>query len=660
MDTFETAGSTALESPFAQAGERPAWGETEHEFPSEWEQPFGEDEERFDPAEATQPWAEDEGGFATLGEGPLRSMLEGEDPPRSVGVPFAADPPPGSFWPVRTAHPRGGQVSYVAQNGRVGDGKADRAFGANRSGGRRHAAIDLFANAGDPVVACQDGQIVNFYRFNGPDAWAVIVAHQGVVINYGEVASDSLARLNLRRGSQVSAGQQIATIGRNPGGSTMLHFETYAPGTRANQRWLTGSPPPAPVRDPTRYLLAIRRTGQGTPGSGAAAGAPPQTQPLAGTIPTPSAPSGSVPADTPNVPLGTLELETPSRRWRYAFTREDLIWTAKLVVHEAGGEDDAENAAVIWAMFNRYALFTYRYYPSFTAFIRRYSTTLQPVLANPRAAARHYQKGDSVYRRTGGFYPGTQIPKGQLIRHLRIQAAPWSAVKESARHLATRALRGDLSNPGIGLASEFASTYVFFKQRYGRKPSHQEWRMYTQRLAAAKGWTFVGDVNGIDPTKNAFFVQNRVRSLPSNAVRVSRPASAGETEFQPEFQPGFGEAFADELGGYAESFEDEEFGEEFGQSYAEHTGEDQIGPERFVSEGFAAEQFGPEGSEGFNFEGLEGSEGFGGYGEAELGGEGFGEDELGEEFGAAEAFADESSPASSAEEERGLYEALET
>jgi murein DD-endopeptidase MepM/ murein hydrolase activator NlpD len=654
METFESMGPPALESPFAGSGEQAGWAGTEHEFPSEWEQPFGEGE-GSDAAEAIQAWAEAEGGGSeAFAEGPLESMLEGEDPPRSVGVPFAADPPPGSFWPVRTTHPRGRQVSYIAQNGRVGDGKADRAFGANRSGGRKHAAIDLFANAGDPVVACQDGQIVNFYRFNGPDAWAVIVAHSGVVINYGEVASDSLARLNLRRGSQVRAGQQIATIGRNPGGSAMLHFETYVPGTRANLRWMTGNPPPAAVRDPTRYLLAIRQTGQGVPG---AAGAPAPA--VVGPIPTQAMPTGPVPIGS----LGTLELDTPGRRFRYAFTREDLIWTAKLVVHEAGGEDDAENAAVIWAMFNRYALFTHRNYSTFTAFIRRYSTTLQPVLANPRAAARHYQRGDAVYRRTGGFYPGTQIPKGQLIRHLQIQAAPWSAVKEPARRLATRALRGDLQNPGIGLASEFASTYVFFRQRYGRKPSRQEWLAYTQRLAAAKRWTFVGDVPGIDPTKNAFFVQNSVRTLPANAVRVSRPVSGSEAGPQPEF----GEAFADELGGFTESFEDESFedesfGEEYGEGYAEPSGEDAIGPQRFVSESFGTEITGLEGSgaEGSSYEGMGEAEAFDSAGVGELPGEVFGEEEFGEEFGAPESFTQEStSETFSAEDERGLYEALE-
>src|SRR5690606_39272499 len=146
-----------------------------------------------------------------------------------------------------------------------------------------------------------------------------------------------------------------------------------------------------------------------------------------------------------------------------------------------------------------------------TDFIRAYSTTLQPVLRSSGAAARHYKKGDSVYRRTGGVYPGTQIPKGQLVRHLQIQAAPWSAVKESARNLATRALRGQLPNPGIGLASEFASTRIYFKQRHNREPNDQEFLEFTRALARKKKWEFVGNVPGLNSKKNAFFMDNRAK-----------------------------------------------------------------------------------------------------------------------------------------------------
>ena len=80
--------------------------------------------------------------------------------------------------------------------------------------------------------------------------------------------------------------------------------------------------------------------------------------------------------------------------------------------------------------------------------------------------------------------------------------------------------RGKLPNPGIGLASEFASTRIFYKRRFGRQPNDQEFLDYTRALARQKNWEVVGNVPGIDPRKNAFFGQLRVRYLPADAVLV--------------------------------------------------------------------------------------------------------------------------------------------
>ena len=205
------------------------------------------------------------------------------------------------------------------------------------------------------------------------------------------------------------------------------------------------------------------------------------------------------------------------------------MWSAKLLVHEAGGRDDVENQAVLWAMFNRYALFTHTVYSTFTDFIRAYSTTLQPVLRNPRAAARHAHKGDAVYWKAGGHYPGTTIPRGQLVRHREIQAAPWEDVKASARDVATRALRGDLPNPGIGLASEFASTWVFYVQRHKRQPTREQWEAYTRELAQRRLLVWM-PLREVEPRRNVFFVSQRVSSLPPDSVTIAPAKPQGELE----------------------------------------------------------------------------------------------------------------------------------
>jgi len=229
--------------------------------------------------------------------------------------------------------------------------------------------------------------------------------------------------------------------------------------------------------------------------------------------------------------LGVLTTQADGGTFRYQFTPPDALWLARFIVGEAGGRDDADNRAVIWAMFNRYALFTRRAYPTFHQFIRAYSTTLQPVLNSAGAAKRHRDNPNFV--RTGGVYPGTDIPKGQLRQFLELQRRPWTDLPQAARQLAWSALKGDVANP-IGNASEFASTRVYFHDKYKRWPTPDEWRTFTITFAAShtpggkRPWTWIGDVAGLNQSKNAFFVDERASALPANAIRVSPSAVQGE------------------------------------------------------------------------------------------------------------------------------------
>ncbi|MET0896789.1 MAG: hypothetical protein ABWY45_02635 [Mycobacterium sp.] len=206
------------------------------------------------------------------------------------------------------------------------------------------------------------------------------------------------------------------------------------------------------------------------------------------------------------------------RSFAYRFTAQDALWTARFIVGEAGGRNDVGNQAVIWTMFNRYALFTHKYYPSFHQFIRAYSTPLQPSLKSSGAAKRHMNSASFV--RTGGTYPGTSIPRGQLRRHLELQSRAWSQLPQSATTLALRALGGQIPNL-IGNASEFASTRVFFHDATGRYPrTYEEWRQFTEQYARRKKRIWVGPIQGLDQMTNAFFVDQRAANLRPGSVRV--------------------------------------------------------------------------------------------------------------------------------------------
>ncbi len=129
-------------------------------------------------------------------------------------------------------------------------------FGAGRAKGkRRHAGVDLYAPAGSVVLAPESGTIVATQRFNGPRAHAVLLqTDTGPVILLGEVFPGSWNDFGLSIGSRVDAGDPVARVGINPGGSQMLHYEMYTDGTRRNARWYTGNPPPDNLLDPTNYL----------------------------------------------------------------------------------------------------------------------------------------------------------------------------------------------------------------------------------------------------------------------------------------------------------------------------------------------------------------------------------------------------------------------
>jgi cell wall-associated NlpC family hydrolase/LAS superfamily LD-carboxypeptidase LdcB len=245
---------------------------------------------------------------------------------------------------------------------------------------------------------------------------------------------------------------------------------------------------------------------------------------------TPQPAGGGLPATAgaPTGPFGTLTVDVPGWEFAYRFTPEDVEWTAKLILLESSGRNDAQNQAVIWAMFNRYALFTHKVktYRTFTAFIRAYSTTLQPVLVNVNAARAHYGNPGSHYVPIpgAGYYPGTEIPRGQLARHLEFQKVPWSKLRDDTRSLAERALQGQVANPGIGNASEFGSSRIWWQRanKTRREPTMEEWTRYTQSITCSRErpCSWIGEVPHLDQMANAFFLDRRAEKLPPNAVRV--------------------------------------------------------------------------------------------------------------------------------------------
>lgn len=124
-----------------------------------------------------------------------------------------------------------------------------------KKGARHHAGVDLYAPAGSPVLATENGELIRSHAFLGPRAVALLFAtDSGIVINYGEVFPRSWQDFGLRIGDRVEAGQPLARVGITPGGKSMLHFEAYLAGTRKTHQWHAGQPAPSMLLDPTTYL----------------------------------------------------------------------------------------------------------------------------------------------------------------------------------------------------------------------------------------------------------------------------------------------------------------------------------------------------------------------------------------------------------------------
>jgi len=136
-----------------------------------------------------------------------------------------------------------------------------RYFGAPRSGGRIHAAVDLIAPYLSPIRAIADGHVIQppYYFYLGTNALEVNHGKYGVV-RYGEISSAKV--IHLGSGHHVKKGEVIAYVGLLDGlGWSMLHFELYK-GTAHGALTNVGNPPyqrRSDLVNPTHFMEGLLR-----------------------------------------------------------------------------------------------------------------------------------------------------------------------------------------------------------------------------------------------------------------------------------------------------------------------------------------------------------------------------------------------------------------
>jgi Peptidase family M23 len=140
--------------------------------------------------------------------------------------------------------------------------KGGNGFGASRDKvrpGLKHAANDLAAPAGTPVLAMDSGRVIGgpskFFR----GTFALEIQHPQFIARYCEI--DKATEVNV--GDLVKEGQVIAFVGDQPG-DDMLHLEFFKGKKTGNLSFSPGTHPPFDRRDDVfngvKFLDATRHT----------------------------------------------------------------------------------------------------------------------------------------------------------------------------------------------------------------------------------------------------------------------------------------------------------------------------------------------------------------------------------------------------------------
>jgi murein DD-endopeptidase MepM/ murein hydrolase activator NlpD len=125
--------------------------------------------------------------------------------------------------------------------------KGGNGFGASRDKvrkGLKHAANDLAAPPGTPVLAMDQGLVIRgpYPFYNG--TYALEVKHPQFIARYGEIAKVAEVKV----GDTVKAGQVIAYVGDQPG-QDMLHLEFFTGKVHGDLSFKPGTHPPYDRRD---------------------------------------------------------------------------------------------------------------------------------------------------------------------------------------------------------------------------------------------------------------------------------------------------------------------------------------------------------------------------------------------------------------------------
>lgn len=131
-----------------------------------------------------------------------------------------------------------------------------------------HSGIDLYCPTGTFVQAIESGTIVNIETFTGesadpPSPWwndtqSIMIEGDKWVLGYCEIHVLAALEVGQRIRKGDILGWVVPVLKEDKGnGTSMLHFEQYAKGTRSHAEWLHDEPKPDCLLDPTELLSQL-------------------------------------------------------------------------------------------------------------------------------------------------------------------------------------------------------------------------------------------------------------------------------------------------------------------------------------------------------------------------------------------------------------------
>lgn len=170
------------------------------------------------------------------------------------------------------------------------------------------------------------------------------------------------------------------------------------------------------------------------------------------SAPTYVAPNVDTSALAGNIPVNPGSMIFPDGS-RYQITREDILWTARMIQYEAGSANESHASEIVWMMAQRFYWTRSHRSRSFTEYIRAYSQPINPRWLRDGEFCRSSGVRDNGRPNSYGLDRCSEI---RLRRREEAQTIAWESLNAIPRRVTEAFATGQLPNNAVGI-TDFGS-----------------------------------------------------------------------------------------------------------------------------------------------------------------------------------------------------------